>query len=81
VENRKALCDSHSMHDFCSYNQSQMRIPENTQSDAITTLTHISQSQALMDNTAAARACMHGTIPSYFDKGSSTPLLLEADTS
>jgi hypothetical protein len=30
------------MHGFCSYNQSQMRVPENTQSDTITTLTHIS---------------------------------------
>jgi hypothetical protein len=38
------------------------------------------QSQALMDNSAATRACMDRTIPSYFDEGSSTPLL-EADTS
>jgi hypothetical protein len=46
LENRKALCDSHSMHGFCSYNQSQMRVPENTQSDAITTHTHITESSS-----------------------------------
>jgi hypothetical protein len=44
-----------------------------------TTLTHISQCQALMDT--SARACMDTSIPSYFDRGSSTPLLSEVDNS
>jgi hypothetical protein len=40
---------------------------DDTMTDA-TTLTHISQCQALMDT--SARSCMDTSIPSYFDRGS-----------